>query len=141
MSGWKDIVAVAVGDDCTLGLKKDGTVVATGSNSFGQCNVSDWQDITAISAHYRYSVGLKKDGTVVATKISNTSDSLTKSNDYGQCEVYESRWKDIIAISAGNYHTVGLKADSTVISTRINTYEDINVDQTNVSGWKIKSKD
>ena len=29
----------------TVGLRSDGTVVATGWNEYGQCNVSDWTDI------------------------------------------------------------------------------------------------
>jgi hypothetical protein len=42
VSGWSDIVQVAAGLSHTVGLKADGTVVATGNNSSGQCNVSDW---------------------------------------------------------------------------------------------------
>ena len=34
----------------TLGLKKDGTVVATGWNGFGECDVERWKDIVAFSA-------------------------------------------------------------------------------------------
>ena len=45
VSGWKDIVAVAAGDDHTVGLKSDGTVVAAGDNDEGQNEVSDWTDI------------------------------------------------------------------------------------------------
>ena len=48
------------------GLKSDGTVVATGENSDGQCDVEEWEDIIAISASGNYTVGLKSDGTVVA---------------------------------------------------------------------------
>ena len=33
---------VAAGGSHIVGLKSDGTVVATGSNTYGQCNVSDW---------------------------------------------------------------------------------------------------
>jgi alpha-tubulin suppressor-like RCC1 family protein len=29
----------------TIGLKSSGTVLATGSNNYGQCNVSGWADI------------------------------------------------------------------------------------------------
>ncbi|MBR3552885.1 MAG: TIR domain-containing protein [Clostridia bacterium] len=110
---------VSVGNIHTVGLKKDGTVVAVGSNEYGQCDVSGWKDIVTISAGYGYTVGLKKDGTVVA--VGN--------NNYGQCDV--SSWKDIVAISAGEYHTVGLKKDGTVVA--IGNNED---GQCDVSDWK-----
>jgi hypothetical protein len=47
-------------------LRADGTVVATGDNISGQCNVSGWKDIVAIAAGASHTVGLKSDGTVVA---------------------------------------------------------------------------
>lgn len=103
----------------TVGIKKDGTVIAVGNNNSGECNVSGWNNIISISAGYGYTVGLKKDGTVVATGI----------NDYGQCDV--SDWHDIVAICAGGHHTVGLKKDGTVVAIGIN-----NDGQCNVYYWK-----
>lgn len=60
IAGWNEIVAVTGGRDHTVGLKKDGTVVAIGENTEGQCNVTDWRDIVAIFAKNDYTVGLKK---------------------------------------------------------------------------------
>ena len=36
---------IAAGDSHTVGLKADGTVVAVGVNSYGQCYVSEWTNI------------------------------------------------------------------------------------------------
>ena len=36
-------MAVDAGGDHTVGLKSDGTVVATGDNEYGQCDVFGWQ--------------------------------------------------------------------------------------------------
>ena len=89
VSDWKDIVAIAAGSVHTVGLRGDGTVVATefiGGPIYyncGQCNVSDWKDIVAIAAGEVHTVGLKADGTVVAVG----------GNYSGQCDV--SDWKDI----------------------------------------------
>ena len=94
----------------TLGLKKDGTVLACGNNDNGQCNVSHWHDIVSISAGNCHTVGLKKDGTVVACG----------NNYYGQCNV--SKWEHIIAISAGKDFTVGLKEDGTVVAIGDNMF-------------------
>ena len=87
----------------TVAVKNDGTVLATGNNQHGQCNVDDWSDIIAISAGFQHTVGLKADGTVVATG----------SNDCGQCDVID--WRDIVAIHAKGTNTVGLKSDGTVV--------------------------
>ena len=80
MSGWRDIIAVAAGGSHTLGLKSDGTVVATGHNYSKQCNVSSWRRIIAIAAGDAHSVGVKSDGTAVAVG----------SNSWFQCNV--SKW-------------------------------------------------
>ncbi len=88
-----------------VGLKTDGTVVATGSNKHGQCNVSNWTNIIAIVAGENHTVGLKSDGTVVATG----------KNKYGQCDT--GTWKNITAIATNNNHTVGLRSDGTVVAT------------------------
>ena len=109
---------VSAGSYHTVGLKADGTVVATGLNAYGLCNVSGWTDIVAISAGTYHTVGLKTDGTVVAVG----------SNESGQCNI--SGWKKTIAVSAGGSHTVGLKADGTVVATGWNT-----CGQCDVSGW------
>jgi len=101
----------------TVGLKKDGTVVATGINDYGQCDTSEWTDIIAVSAGFEHTVGLKKDGTVVAIGR----------NDEDQCNTGE--WTDIVTVSAG-YHTVGLKKDGTVVATGNNDY-----DQCDTSEW------
>ena len=50
VSRWTDIVQISTQGDFTVGLKSDGTVVATGDNSSGQCNVTEWRDIVSVSA-------------------------------------------------------------------------------------------
>ena len=39
---WNDIIAISASNNHTVGLKLDGSVVATGENKSGQCNVEDW---------------------------------------------------------------------------------------------------
>ena len=105
---WRNIIAVASGDSFTVGLTKNGKVLACGVNTYGQINVSDWNNIIAISAGLRHTVGLKSDGTVVAT------------GESADCRLNVSEWKDIIAIAAGNRFTAGLRSDGTVITTNNN---------------------
>ena len=106
---------ISAGTCHTVGLKADGTVVATGNNIHGECNVESWEGIVAISAGRSHTVGLKADGTVVATGFNND----------GECDVES--WEGIVAISAGNGHTVGLKADGTVVATGDNAKGQCNI--------------
>ena len=43
--GWDDIRPICAGVLHTVGLKADGTIVAVGENSDGQCDVGDWTNI------------------------------------------------------------------------------------------------
>lgn len=97
--------SIACGDVHTVALKNDGTVVATGRNAFGQCDVSDWKNIVSVDAGAGYTLGLKENGTVVGAGWSKI----------GQCDV--SGWKNIVEISCGGAFSLGLKKDGTVVST------------------------
>ena len=111
--------AVAAGWNYTIGLRADGTVVATGFNKYGQCDVSGWRDLVAVAAGGYHTVGLCADGTAVATG----------DNEYGQCDV--SGWQDLVAVAADYDHTVGLRADGTVVATGDNSDG-----QCDVSDWQ-----
>ena len=112
------IPPIAAGSNHTVGLKSDGTVVVTGNNNRGQCDVSDWTDIVSVVAGSTHTVGLKSDSSVMAIGY----------NRYGQCDV--SDWTDIVAVAAGSTHTVGLKSDSSVMAIGYNRYG-----QCDVSNW------
>jgi alpha-tubulin suppressor-like RCC1 family protein len=101
-----------------VGLKTDGTVVAVGANSSGQCNVGGWTDITQVATTRYCTVGLKADGTVVAVGA----------NSSGQCDV--AGWTDIVQVATGWAHTVGLKTDNTVAAVGDNSSG-----QCDVGGW------
>ncbi len=141
----------------TLGLKNDGTVVAAGTESFLQSDISKWTDIVDIGCASSHVVGLKADGTVIAAgddsmllkRLSGWRDIVSISvgtghivglkkdgtvvaagyNPEGRCNVGD--WEDIVAISAGGLHTVGLKTDGTVVATGFNEHG-----QCDVSGWR-----
>ncbi len=119
----------------TLAIRKDGTVIATGDNEYGQCDVSDWKDIVAISSNTKHSVGLKKDGTVVAASSERYATwDIAPDGSYIQAECPQcivSDWKDIVAVSAGYEHTVGVKKDGSVIAVGDNYYF-----QCDINDWK-----
>jgi len=99
------LMAIAAGGNHTVGLYADGTCVAIGDNSYGQCQVAGWTGIVALAAGANHTIGLKADGTCVAVGYDSED----------QCDV--SDWTGIVAISAGQGHTVGLKSDGTCVAT------------------------
>lgn len=121
---WKDIVAISTGGggggigSHTVGLRRDGTVVAVGANGARQCEVDEWEDIIAISAGNDHTVGLKADGTVVTTPTGPRT------------EAEISNWENIVAISSGYGFTLGLKDDGSVVA--VGNYKN---GQSNVEPW------
>ncbi len=99
---WKNIVAVAVSNFTTIGLKRDGKVVATGMNTNGQMNLGTWREIRQISASSRHSVAIRADGFVLAEGDDSSS----------QCKTH--KWENVKTVSAGRYHTMALLNDGTV---------------------------
>lgn len=101
--GLTDAVAVAPGSGHLLALKKDGTVVAWGTNGYGQCDVpASLANVIAIAAGDTFSVALKADGSLVGwgeqQVVSQLPAGLT----------------DVVGISAGSSFTVAIKSDGTL---------------------------
>lgn len=114
-----DIIAIAMPDRCSVGLKSDGTVIADGYSEWGACNVRDWEDIVAISADGSSTAGLKSDGTVLITGAGLTHHVSNR-------EIKQ--WKGIKAISTSGSHIVGIKLDDTVIAAGRNNDGECNVE-------------
>lgn len=103
-NSWTDIIAIAAGVGFYLGLKSDGTVVASGTDGDGQVSgVSTWTDIVAIAAGDAFSLGVKSDGTVVGAGA----------NSQGQLSGIDTL-TNAVDVSAGRLHRVVLFADGTV---------------------------
>jgi len=113
---------IAAGGFHSAGLKLDGSVVATGDNSYSQLNISNW-NVVSVKAGQYHTIGLKCDGKVLAVGR----------NDYSQLNVRS--WSDIVQIDAGYRHTVGLKSNGTVLAVGGN-----DSGQLNVSSWSNISK-
>jgi hypothetical protein len=66
-SGLTDVIAVSSSDTHHMALKRDGTVVAWGQNTLGQCDVpTGLAQVIEICAGNGFSLVLKSDGTVAA---------------------------------------------------------------------------
>ena len=111
---------IAAGANHTVGLCADGTVVITGRNDKGQCNINgcrDWINVFLITVGADHAVGLRADGTVAATG----------DNGKGQCDT--GKWRNIVAVAAGANHTAGLCANGTVVVTGNNGKRQCNTDE------------
>jgi hypothetical protein len=115
--GLSNVVAIAQGGSFALALRADGTVLAWGSNIYGQTNVpGSLSNVVAIAAGYYNPVALKSDGTVVVWGLNTagvTNPPVTATN--------------VVAIAAGFEHIVALRGDGSVVAWGYN-----NLGQTNV---------
>lgn len=153
VTDWTDLVEISAGWAHTVGLKKNGRVVATGNNEYGQCDVSKWSRIVSVRACYSYTMGLRSDGTVVVTDDSEPSEWKDivaidgsyfafglRSNGTVITERYDgfkaaTEWTRVTAIAAGLHHFVALRWDGTVLAVH-DKYDDQNdFGQSDVSGW------
>jgi len=135
-------VSVASSGRHTVILLSDGSVVAFGDNSYGQCQVTGWSNIVMISVGRYHTVALSADGRVYCagrnnfgqTSVGNINDAVMVSageyttlvlkkdgsvsafgkNTDGQCSV--EGWKNVVYISAGSVHSVGITGDGKAVS-------------------------
>ena len=123
VGGWSRINAIACGTDHTVGLREDGTVVATGarhresiSRSRGvahtpranPCAVEGWRGVASIACAGDVTVGLCSNGTVKAVGSSH----------YGQCNT--DGWRDVVSVATSGNHTVALFGDGRVEAVGLN---------------------
>jgi len=103
VDGWTNIKEIYAGDRHLIGVKEDGSVVATGDTSNNRCAVDGWSIVSA-AAGRNHTVGLRADGTCVTTYAQNS-------------EAWEevSRWRDITAVYAGDGYTLGVTAGGQVL--------------------------
>lgn len=108
--------ALAAGVRTSVAISNDGSVVAVGGNSEGQCNVDMWKNIVSVDTYGCFTIGLTEDGRVELAGV------------YDGKNVNVSEWSDIIDVAAGERFIVGLKSDGTVIADGHNKDKQIEVD-------------
>lgn len=120
---WRGITAIAAGDCHTVGLRADGTVIATGARyrdtgsrvrgvahlpRANPCAVEDWTGVQTLVCAHHVTLGLCRDGTVRAAG----------SNQYGQCRT--DGWHGVVSVATSGQHTVALFADGHVEAVGLN---------------------
>ena len=164
VSGWQNIIDIAAGRYHVAGLKLDGTVVASGYNEEGQCNVGQWTDIVQVAAGYGTTLGIKSNGTVISTNadydISHWRNIVQVAvlytipiglDDRGRVFCPQNggsitEWQDIVEISIRDMNdAMGLKSDGSVVTTStindpyVSNWEDIIHLAENGIAYGIKS--
>jgi hypothetical protein len=103
---WRNYESIDAGESHNLALRSNGTIVAWGSNQFGQINVPDsLLNVTSVSAGQNHNLAVKSEGTVVGWG----------SNSHKQI-VIPAGLNDVVSVSAGHIHSIALKSDGTVVS-------------------------
>jgi hypothetical protein len=102
-----DYVAVASGDQHSIAIKADGSLVGWGANFFGQTSVPPGDDYVAVSAGDAHSVALKRDGSLVA---------------WGHPPASAPPGNDFAAVGAGAHFDVALKRDGSLLAWGTNDH-------------------
>jgi alpha-tubulin suppressor-like RCC1 family protein len=136
---------VSAGNQHTVALKSDGTVVEWGFNfSTSTINtapvaVAGLNGVTAVSTGYDHTVALKSDGTVVAWGMNTYGQLGDGTTTKSSIPIVVPGLSGVVAVSASQYYTVALKSDGTVVAwgwnagnqlgdgTTINRYSPVKV--------------
>lgn len=118
---WKNIASISAGFRHVLGLRTDGTVVAAGDNTYGQCNVSSWNEVVAVKADHHISLGIIANGNIlVAGRGINEHTNLKQFNNIIDAIIF----CDYTGIyDPFQFTIIGLRRDGTIVTYGINNYE------------------
>lgn len=116
-SGLDDAISIESGFYHALALKKDGSVVAWGSNQDDRNKVPPGlRDVQVIAAGADHSLALKLDGTVISWGL----------NSFGQTNVPPGL-HSVVAIAGGWRHSVALKQDGSVLAWGDNAWGQLDI--------------
>lgn len=122
------ITSIHAGTAGTVGLKSDGTIIATGCyrlEEYGGYNVANWKGMVDVLYSGECIVGLKSDKTVI-----------TANSPHDNNEMYNTiGWQNIIAISMGTSHLLGLTNNGYVVAIHGRRHGIIDHGECNVMNW------
>ena len=150
----------AAGRYHTIALKKDGTVVAAGNNTHGECSVENWSDVVQVCAGNGFTAGLTYDGKIlIAGDTSRGINDAAKSDNVlfissgaynvlvtdinGHTKAYGGNdsnqgmtdlWKNIVAANGGETHSIGVSSDGTAFGSGGNESGQISLSDWNNIG-------
>jgi alpha-tubulin suppressor-like RCC1 family protein len=97
-------------------LRRDGTVIAWGSNAYGQSTVPELAtNVIAVAAGKYHSLALRADGKVLVWGQNNIY--------MHQCDISQEA-TNVIAIAAGSNHSLALRSDGSVVAWGFNVHNE-----------------
>ena len=102
----------------TLGVRRDGSVDASGTLTTGQWAVDGIKDVISAALGYTHTLLVNQNLNVIAVG----------DDEHGETQV--SSWFNVTSVAAGTYSSYGLKNNGTVVATGLN-----DKGQLNVSSW------
>jgi alpha-tubulin suppressor-like RCC1 family protein len=111
--GVPDLVSISAGVYHSLGLRRDGSVIASGGGGNVPVGLSN---VVAVAAGGYHSLALRADGTMVAWGLGES----------GQTNIPPGL-SDVVAIAAGGHHSLALRDDGRVLAWGNNSYGQTNI--------------
>lgn len=111
---WKEVIAISSSANSVVGLKKDGTVVATGDNYDyeGKLNTQEWSKIVQVKAGIWGTFAVRENKTLVyAGKLPENQEE----------NIEKHQWNNLKAIE-GNWDLIGIDKDGHILSTIGDTF-------------------
>ena len=103
--GVSNAVAVIGGEDHSMALLSDGTILAWSYNNMGQTNVpASATNVTAIAAGWEFSVALRADGKVIAWGYNGSGQSTVPTG-----------LSNVVAIAAAQTRALALRSNGTMV--------------------------
>jgi alpha-tubulin suppressor-like RCC1 family protein len=106
-SRYEDVLQVSIGAHHTAVLKCDGTVTASGSNSFGQCDVSSLHDIRQVIAAASCTYALRQDDIVQVAGKTDSPELVTQALPGEMLPALEG-WDDVLRLAYSPGHLSAL---------------------------------
>lgn len=132
------------GGSHSLFVCANGSVTATGPNSFGEHGngtsistltpfvINTISDVVAVSSHSSHSLFLKSDGTVFSSGLNNSGQLGNNTFDNSNVPVQVLGLTGIIKIAAGAAHSLFLKDDGTVWACGNNVHGQLGIGNTTI---------
>lgn len=112
-SGWDNIISVTTGDNNAGAIKKDGTVIVTGSNKYGACDTLAWEDIVMLDFDECSAFGLKRNGSVLTTEFIDTNVNSAHLEVIKDIEEVTT-WTNIQQIAMDSSNIIGVRKNGRV---------------------------
>lgn len=151
---WRGVIQVAAGRAHSAALTASGTVLACGSDPYGQVSgTAEWSDVAFIACGWDHTVAVTRSGGVLACgddtlgqcSVGSVTGAVSAAcgsghtaillnngrvvsfgnNTLGQCST--AGWSGVVAVFAGANHTIGLREDGTLLACGENAHGECEV--------------